>query len=490
MLPVAAFCALGLILLLHHEMWQDEWQAWLIARDSPSLAALFRNLRYEGHPGLWHLGLFLVSRLTPSPSGMQVLHLLVATGAVYLFLTYAPFTRLEKLLFIFGYFPLYEYCAISRNYGLGILGLFAFCALYCAPPPRRYLLLALTLLLMCQTNVYAVMIAMALTTVLLMTAVRDSAAGTWKRLAVLIIALLGLGLAVIQLVPPADSNVAAGWRLDLTLPHLTDTLAAVWKSYVPIPAPTYHFWGTNVIPDPRWQALFSVFLLVFGLLLFIRQPVPLCLYVLGTAGILAFTYTKYPGSIRHHGHLFILFIASLWLSSVSPPQRMPSDLVQRLSDFCTANRHRVVLAILAAHLLAGAAAASLDLWFPFSASREAALYIQQHRWDRGLILADADDAASSVAGCLGRRLYYPASRGWGSFIVWNRERQAEVKPEELLRQSAELSRRYHQDALLLLNYELPPGKFPVTLLQKFTRSLVPQENYYLYLAPRASPEKH
>jgi hypothetical protein len=152
-LPVAAFFALGLILLLHHEMWQDEWQAWLIARDSPSLAALFRNLRYEGHPGLWHLGLFLVSRLTPSPRGMQVLHLLVATGAVYLFLNYAPFTRLEKLLFIFGYFPLYEYCAISRNYGLGVLGLFAFCALYCAPPPRRYLLLAFTLLLLCQTSV-------------------------------------------------------------------------------------------------------------------------------------------------------------------------------------------------------------------------------------------------------------------------------------------------------------------------------------------------
>ena len=90
------FLLLGLILLWRHEMWQDEWQAWLIARESPSLPALFRNLRYEGHPGLWYCGLFLVSRITSSPLGMQVLHLIIATCSVYVFLKYSPFTRTHK----------------------------------------------------------------------------------------------------------------------------------------------------------------------------------------------------------------------------------------------------------------------------------------------------------------------------------------------------------------------------------------------------------
>lgn len=489
MLLVLAFCLLGLILLLRHEMWQDEWQAWLITAESPSLPDLFRNLRYEGHPGLWYFGLFLISRITHSPLGMQVLHLLLATCSVYVFLKYSPFNWLQKILFIFGYFPFYEYAALSRNYALGILGLFAFCALFCMPPPRNYLLLALTLFLLCQTSVYGLMIAMVLGMIFVWTAARNQAIRTWKVIAALVIVLLGICLSVIQLAPPADSGFAVGWRFDVALPHLMETLATVWKSYIPIPTPAYHFWGTNLIPDPRWQSLLSVILLVFALLLFIRQPVPLFLYAVGTVGILAFTYVKYFGALRHHGHLFLLFIASLWLSSAYPQKRNFSSFIQALSDFCQANRDRVLSVLLAAHLLAGLAAASLDLFFPFSASKDTAVFIKQHRLDRMIILGHADDAASSVASYLSRQIYYPASRRWGTFVIWNQKRKPNLEPEELLKQAEELSRQHQKDALLLLNYELPAGKFPIILIQKFTHSLVPEENYYLYLVPRPRAEK-
>jgi hypothetical protein len=136
-LLTAAFFLLGLLVLLRHEMWQDEWQAWLLARESSSLADLFQNIRYEGHPCLWYLALFVISRFTTDPLGMQLLHLMIATGTVYIFLKYSPFTRLQKILFIFGYFPFYEYCAISRNYGLGVLSLFSFCAVFASGEPRR-----------------------------------------------------------------------------------------------------------------------------------------------------------------------------------------------------------------------------------------------------------------------------------------------------------------------------------------------------------------
>lgn len=489
MVLVLAFFSLGLILLLRHEMWQDEWQAWLMATASPSLPDLFRNLRYEGHPGLWHLGLFLISRITPSPRGMQLLHLLVATCSVYVFLKYSPFTWPEKILFIFGYFSFYEYAVISRNYGLGVLGLFSFCALFCGPPPRSYLLLAVILFLLCQTSVYGLMIAMVLGGILFWEAFRDQAARTWKAGAALVIVLFGIGLSVIQLAPPADSGFAVGWKFDVDLPHLMGTLAAVWKSYIPIPAPVYHFWGTNLISDPRWQSLLSVILLVFGLLLFIRQPVPLFLYAVGTVEILAFTYLKYPGSLRHHGHLFLLFIASLWLSSAYPPKKNYSSLIQVLSDLCQTNRHRAVLVLLAAHLVAGVTAASLDLFFPFSASEAAARFIKQHQLDRMPILGHPDDAASSVAGYLGRQIYYPASHRWGSFVVWNQKREKNLQPEKLLAEAEELSRQYQQDVLVLTNYELPPSEFPIRLIQKFTHSMVPQENYYLYLVPCPWPKK-
>jgi len=496
---VLGFFFLGLILLLRHEMWQDEWQAWLLAKDSPSLPELFRHLRYEGHPGLWHLGLFLVSRVTPNPLGMQLLHLLVATAAVYVFLRYSPFTRLQKILFILGYFPFYEYAVLSRNYALGVLGLFGYCALFCKPQ-RNYLLLGVILFLLGQTSVYGLMIAMVLGVILFGAAIRDRAAATWRSITAFALILLGVGLSVLQLIPPPDSGFAVDWQFDLDLPRLLATLATVWKSYVPLPALDYHFWGTNLIGGPRWQALLSLLLLAFGLLLFLRQPLPLTLYALGTAGLLTFTYVKYPGSLRHHGHLYLLFIASLWLSSenlragqgpigrasgppLSPASSSHKPILQTLAAFCQTHRGRVVTVLLAVHLVAGLWAASLDLFFPFSESRNAARFIKQHQLDRLPILGHADDAASSVAGYLGQPLYYPASRCWGSWVVWNQKRKTELEPGELVAQARELSRQRHQDVLLLLNHELPPGRFSVIPIKKFTHSLVPVENYYLYLVP-------
>ena len=45
------FLAVGAYTTNHHEMWRDEIQAWLLARDSASVFELFAHLKYEGHPG-------------------------------------------------------------------------------------------------------------------------------------------------------------------------------------------------------------------------------------------------------------------------------------------------------------------------------------------------------------------------------------------------------------------------------------------------------
>ena len=61
------FLAVGAYTTSHHEMWRDEIQAWLLARDSASVFELFAHLKYEGHPGIWHLCLMPLTRITHSP---------------------------------------------------------------------------------------------------------------------------------------------------------------------------------------------------------------------------------------------------------------------------------------------------------------------------------------------------------------------------------------------------------------------------------------
>jgi hypothetical protein len=49
-LIATSFLILGLVGIIRHEMWRDEFQAWMIARDSSSLKDLIRISRFR--PGI------------------------------------------------------------------------------------------------------------------------------------------------------------------------------------------------------------------------------------------------------------------------------------------------------------------------------------------------------------------------------------------------------------------------------------------------------
>src|ERR1700744_6141503 len=44
-----------------HELFLDEAHHFVVSRDSRSLGELYDNLRYDGHPRLWHALLFLIT---------------------------------------------------------------------------------------------------------------------------------------------------------------------------------------------------------------------------------------------------------------------------------------------------------------------------------------------------------------------------------------------------------------------------------------------
>ena len=51
-LLVALFATVATVVLARHEMWMDELNPWVIARDAHSLRELFFNMRFEPHPAL------------------------------------------------------------------------------------------------------------------------------------------------------------------------------------------------------------------------------------------------------------------------------------------------------------------------------------------------------------------------------------------------------------------------------------------------------
>ncbi len=500
---ILLFFSLGLIGILHHEMWRDELQSWLIAKDSSSIIDLFNNLRYEGHPALWHSCLYLITRFTHNPLAMQIFHLLLATGVIYIFIEFSPFTRFQKILFTFGYFPFYEYSIISRSYSLGILLIFMFCALY-PTRDRSYFPLSVILVLLANTHVYGLIIAMVLAMTLVLDGFLDRdiralfKTRKWNAIASLSLVFLGILIAILQIIPPDDADFKGdvikvqNRSLFPFLNHrLLASILTIWQSYIPIPNFfEYKFWNTNILINgdsiARICAIsITIIIVLYSTALFIRKPIVLFLYLSGTCGFLVFSYTKFQGSLRHHGHLFFLLLACLWISAYYIKsdfliEKFKSNKIIPTFNLVERWKNIYLGGILFAHVIAGLFAFSMDLNYTFSASKEVANYLDQPGLKDYVLVGSRDYAAAPVAAFLNRQIYYPESDKLGSFIVW-RSREL-FKPREVLNQVEGLITQNNK-ALLILNYKLKAKKpdLNISLLLKSSQSIVPDESYYLYL---------
>jgi hypothetical protein len=290
------FFILGFLGILNHAMWRDELNGWLIARDSASLTDFWNNIRYEGHPILWYAFLYLLNQMTANPVAMQLFHLGLATASTSLFVCYAPFTRLQKLLFVLGYLPLYEYLVISRNYAIAVLILWAICV--CFPTRQKnYFILAILLALLANTNAYALLISLSLSfTLILEFLLRhplklELKASFLNRGISLLIILVGVMLAVALLIPPADSNLQGGadqWFFNWDFHRFNQSLSRIWNSYILVLVP-----GDAKPLDVFLFAILSIGIFSFCVTFFWDYPIVLAFYSCGTGSILLFTYLKF-----------------------------------------------------------------------------------------------------------------------------------------------------------------------------------------------------
>jgi len=501
----SAFFLLAAYLLSNHEMWRDEIQAWLLARDSTSVPNLFANLKYEGHPALWHLLLMPLTRVSHSPTAMQALHLLIATSTIYLFTRYSPFSVVQKILFSFGYFPFYEYSIISRNYALGVLLIFLFCSLF----ERRYtnfLVISLILFLLCHTSVFALIIAIVLFFGLLLdfyfyqrtTHKSFNRSDTHKICVGFLIITLGIITAVLQLIPPSDSNIVV-WDFSFDIRSLKTVLTKLTAAYLPIPYFRLHFWENYQAPWDiyAWQAsaylkrlalLFVCSFLAFSMMGFVRKPFVFFLFVGCTFGLLAFFYFIYYGGIRHAGFLFIAFIMSAWLYRCHEQTNWSISSEFSLRKWEALFSHIITL-ILLLHIGASFVAASVDYQYPFSMAKFAAEYISQRGLNNRLIVGYPDYATSVIVGYLGiSQAYYPQGDRFGSYWRFDKQRRKTIREQEcvdkaLQLEAHELTKGKSQGVLIILTNPLRDDLVQASKLQKigeFTGAIVPDENFYIY----------
>lgn len=454
-----AYALLLAALLSQHEMWADEVQAWLLARDSDGIADLLANLKWEGHPPLWHLLLMPLARLTNNPAAMQIAHWAIAVASVYIVARHAPFRAWQRALLPFGYFPLFEYGAVSRNYALGILLAVAACSLLPRWRLRPWRIGAI-LALMSLTSVYACILAIGLVAGLLVDwALAQKAAGRplggaakldCRPLGGLVLAVGAVALFVVLLAnPAADGATRSEWRFHLDPALLAATVATAMNAFVP-PLDTPRFWfgvGESVVPFAHGIPFFLPLLLLIAALN-LRHPPALTAYLICVAGLGAFCYLKFLGHSRHHGFFLVALLMLCWGRSTlwHVPFRRGSLALRA---------QRAVGALLtlwlAAHAASGVRAAAEDFARPFSNGKRAAAFIDARGLSDLPMLGSDDTVVNGVVGQLRRKraVRYVQGNRDGTFAVRKNGRPTRPSDAAVLALARDLSRAAGEPVLVI-----------------------------------------
>lgn len=402
----------GLFSLSRHELWGDELHSWNIAKGSLGLADLISNTRYEGHPPLWYLLLYSLSRFTHDPVAIKYLQYVISGLAAFVFLFRSGLQRPQKLLILFGYFFLYEYGVFSRNYALGVL-LALLLTVVIKKGVRQHVFLYYGLLLLISNTHFLGCILAASFHLYVMYEMAEKKYGNVSMHA--FAGCLLLLPAMYFIYPASGSGLSTGFWLKIWTPeYLFFTADAPLKALCPVPAWwEYHFWNTQMLTEAQklypflkyLNPLFSAGLV--GLLVYILLPdkKALLLFISNLLLTLLFALVFPLISTRYTGFIFIGLVMALCLFKG----------LENLD-----RRRQILLYSVLAFQVAGACVALKKDWkYPFSHAaeiREIAAKIPEG----GQLVTDYW-CLNYLSAYLDRPLYCLGFNQERSFLLWDTE---------------------------------------------------------------------
>lgn len=185
-----------LYVVLNHEHWADEAQAYVLAKNL-NIFELFNILCTEGHPCLWFLYIMPFAKLGFNYNYFSLISLITMTIAVYLLLSYSPFSSLVNIAILFSSLFLFYNPVVFRSYCLIALLIILICVFY----KHRFnkpVVYGVLLFLLFQTHVLSFGLAIGLTIGLLLDYLNSK---NKKLLTPLLLSITSFILAILELYP-------------------------------------------------------------------------------------------------------------------------------------------------------------------------------------------------------------------------------------------------------------------------------------------------
>jgi len=319
------YLAVAIGAVWHHEPWGDEIHSWNIAKGSATYAEMIYNSRFEGHPPTWYTIMWMLSRFTHDFFYVQLVHLLIASCSVLMILFYSPLPLISRLLIPFGYYFLFEFAILSRNYAVGVLLAFCICLLIRKRFKYKAFLYYTLLLLLSNGHLFALLLAGSIHLYYLLWNYEQYGSRSviaWHVAAGALVLLPSLYF----IFPPSGGALAVPFWLERwQLSNIIITIQSPIRSMMPLPAWwEANWWNTEFLM--QWQARYTwmkyltpflaLAIVVVMVNLLWKSRKSLALFMANGLATALVSIVVFPlGCARYAGLIFVGFLVAWWLYS-------------------------------------------------------------------------------------------------------------------------------------------------------------------------------
>lgn len=482
------FAILLFYMLPYHEIWRDEMHDLSMVMSWKSLPDLLKNTMTFGFPALWYLVLFVGYHLTQTVLILKFMSIFFVSVAIFLFLRFSPFSRFEKIIFLFGYFPFYEYSIISRSYCLSLALLFGVCTFY----PRRLqnlVPLAVTAFFLANTNAHSLVLTIALlASFVIETVLNNRSIHNLKNwIAGLWILIAGIAVSLFQIRPDPNSIIK---YYELTSTYLFQAFGVALLNPGGLFSHAFGF-----MPE-----FLSLSLWIFYLGSFRRNIPTASFFFLSALGLGLFFLTVYPGMTRHQGFLIMAMIAMIWMERSSAESRVRGN-----ESFILRYRNAFFLIVLVMQVVLSSKAIIRDLALPYSSSADFAAFLRRDpKLREAILVPEPDYFAEPMPFYVSNPIYMTREHKFSNYIHFTTANDRELSLGALLDTAQKLQKEQQKNVVIMLGHRnlSPQGPFELSFsygkifryspeeLARLQRETIPisqfrdalgDENYDIYL---------
>lgn len=455
-----------LFMLFHHEIWADEAQVWLLAKNM-TLGGLFSHLVNEGHPSFFYLLIMPFAKLGLPIVSIQLICWFASCLAVFLLLRFSPFNGFLKTAIVLSSGFLYFFPVIARSYSILPLLVFAAAILYkkTAENPNKFAVPYAIILAICA-NTHVIMFAFVfvLGVYFFYDNFFKNKNASKHTITACVIMLLGLIAVILQLFGTFSSNGSIRFETNNIFGETIKTFSLFFLNSVGLVYKSvFEKMNITIFSAAGAVVMFVLFIaLQIQLWLTDKRAGALCLFAVGFQFfIYIFSYKAMLYQTRIFSS-YIILIFCLWIVLDK------TDFKEKAKIMISKKALNTTLGVFfLLTFFCGVHAVALDIFFNYSSAKETAAFLEKNTPKDAVIIPNMDAFGLAVYAQTENKRFYSLFKDKEiKYMEWY---NPGVYTDEMFSQMVEnkVSQKHFENTYVLVSSLLDLQHLEKTLPQKY-----------------------